>query len=132
VSTSNVTASGSIASFIGGQRQFVIPVSSTLSPGRYWLAWGQNTTTSNLSQLVNVSQHYNSVALVAYQPFGASSQVTNHGFLFPFEGLGGYSAQTSAFPGSVPLNTNAINANGVTGIMVRFNLSGYTTGTNML
>jgi len=129
LSTSNATTFP--ASSIGGFRAVPLPISSTMTPGRYWLAVA-NSVSSNASYAVNCSvMQYTLSNNIAFRPFGTSSAASNASFYAIKEGMGTYSATSGAFPGTVILNSDSIRA-GLTASLPYFNFSGYTTATNMI
>jgi hypothetical protein len=61
-----------MANSLGGYRAVALPLNSTLTPGRYWLAISNQTTTTNataFSMGASVLQQTNAT-LIAYRPFG--------------------------------------------------------------
>lgn len=126
--SNNVNASTYVANSIAGLRVIPIPVSSTLSAGQYWIALAKSYTSANASFVVSMMDPYMSWANhVAYAPMGVSTGGTKWG---PFQGLGNYSVTSGAFPASVTLNTDILNA--PTAIIPLFNFSGWTTATSIL
>ena len=132
VSTQQGSSSTFLAQSVGGFRVIPVPISSTLSPGRYWLAFAQSTGTTNTNMgSFNLSYLQQSQGNLAFRPFGISSAASNASFLNFYEGLGTYSATSNVFPGTVVMNSDRIRA-GTANTRVFFNISGYTTATNML
>jgi hypothetical protein len=120
-------------SSIGGFRVLPFPVSSTLTPGRYWMAVGAFSANANAQGLVNcsvVQQLHGSN--IAYMPFGTASKASNASWPHPFPGRGVYSATSAAFPATVAMSTDHIRQLATTVVLPFFNVSGYTTATNQL
>lgn len=121
------------ANSFGGYRALALPVQTTMSPGRYWLAVANSTTSSNAGVCIvncSVLQQTNNVAF-AYKPFGTSSVASNIGYGLPAGAVGTYSAVSAAFPATVPLTTDHIKGAG-TVVMPYFNFSGATTSVNTI
>lgn len=130
VSSSN--ASTYLLNSVGGYRVVPMPMSLTMTPGRYWMACAQSTTSSNAIGVLqlSVAQQINGNN-IAYRPFGTSSAASNASFWPSYPGDGTYSATSGAFPATVVLTTNAILA-AINQTYPYFNFSAYTTGTNVL
>lgn len=130
ISSSN--ASTYMLNSVGGYRMIPMPISSTLTPGRYWIALAQSSVSANTQGLVNMSvlQQTNGNN-IAYRPFGTSSAASNASVFPTWPGDGTYSATSGAFPATVALSNSDIRAP-VVFTLPYFNFSGYTTGTNLL
>ena len=129
LSTSNATTY--MQNSVGGYRVIPLPLSTNLTPGRYWLAVANSTTSSNAGVVTlncSVIQVTNSLTL-AFRPFGTSSAASNASFYGVPDGQGTYSATSGGFPGSVPLTSDSIRM-GATNFAPYFNISGYTNVTN--
>lgn len=133
ISSSN--ASTYALNSMGGFRVIPLPISSNLTPGRYWLAVANSTTSSNagvvtlncsVMQVTSVSNY------IAFRPFGTVSAASNVSWPALRPGLGTYSATSGAFPATVPLTTDHIRAAVVSVPAIVFNLSGYTTNASAL
>jgi hypothetical protein len=133
LSTSNATTYP--LNSMGGYRVIPLPISSSLTPGRYWLAVANSTTSSNAGACVlgcSVMQFTSGSNNIAFRPFGTSSAASNVSYQGLYPGLGTYSATSAAFPGSVAISTDHIRG-GLTGVTLpAFAISGYTTATNIL
>lgn len=116
-----------------GQRVIAFPLNSTLTPGRYWLALINSTTTANLNNLnFSVSVFHTSIAGVAdVRPFGVSSAASNASVFRAVQGWGSYSTTTGAFPASVALSTDNIRA-AAAQTLNQFNISGLSQSSNIL
>ncbi|TSC90962.1 MAG: hypothetical protein CEN90_689 [Parcubacteria group bacterium Licking1014_17] len=133
VYTSNATnASTYVLTSIYGVRQFVFPLSSTLTVGQYWLAFAHSYTSVNASDKLSLSVMYQSMSnsVIAFQPFGTNSSATNLGKRV-MQGIGTYSATSNAFPASVTLSKGSFAWNTAVSFPF-FNFSGWTTGTDRL
>jgi hypothetical protein len=132
VSTLQGSSSTYLASSVGGFRVIPMPISSTLTPGRYWLAFAQSTATSNLTgNSFNLSVLNYTQGMINFRPFGTSSAASNASFWPLIEGLGTYSVTSGAFPGTVPINSDSIRG-AISQTRPFFNFSGATTGLTML
>ena len=120
-----------LASSVGGFRAIPLPMSLTLFPGRYILAFANSSSTSNLANTLALTFMQQTFGQLQFRPLGTSSAASNASFFDPNGGFGTFSATSNAFPGSVALNTNAILA-ATAATRIMFNFSGYTTGTNVL
>lgn len=132
-STADVNASTFVQSSLGGYREVPFPISSIMSPGRYWLAVGNSSVSSNAGVCVvncSVLQQTNNNAW-AYKPFGTSSVASNIGFGLPAGAAGTYSAVSAAFPATVALTTDHIKGAG-TVVLPYFNISAATTSVNTI
>lgn len=132
VALSNVNATTYMASSVGGYRVIPMPISSTLTPGRYWMAIANSSVSANTQGLVNMSllQQTNGNN-IAYRPFGTSSAASNASIYPTWPGDGTYSATSGAFPATIGLSSDAIRA-AIVLTLPYFNFSGYTTATNVL
>lgn len=118
-------------SSVGGYRVLPFPISSTLSPGRYWIAFANSSTSANAQGVMNCSVVQQTHASnIAYMPFGTASKASNASWPHAYVGRGLYSATSGAFPATVALSTDHIRQTAVTVVMPFFNVSGYTTATN--
>jgi len=68
---------------------------------------------------------------IAFRPFGAVSTASNASFYAASDGLGVYSAQSAAWPNSIPLTSDSIRASTMA-TAPYFNISGIGTSTNLL
>jgi hypothetical protein len=128
----NAAATTFIASSISGFRAIPVPISSTMTPGRYWMAVAVSSASVNGSNAVNCSVMQLSYSNnIAFRPFGTSSTASNANFYGIRECLGTYSTTSNAFPGTVVMNSDSIRG-GLTAFIPYFNFSGYTTATNMI
>jgi hypothetical protein len=138
VATTHQTSNAStyIQNSVGGYRMWALPVNSSLTPGRYWLACAASTTAASAVARMGLKasvgmQTVGGAAQIAYQPVGTSSAASDASQNRIWQGAGTYSATSGGFPGSVPLTTDAIRA-GLTLTLPYFNLSGYTTASSVL
>ena len=131
ISSSNATTYP--ANSMGGFRALALPISSTLTPGRYWLAVANSTSSSNAGVcLLNASIMQMSMSnFIAFRPFGTSSAASNASFYPYMPGAGTYSLTSAGFPASIPLTSDSIRIS-PTYVLPYANFSGYTTGTNLL
>jgi hypothetical protein len=132
LSTSNATTY--VANSMAGFRVLHFPVSSTLSPGRYWLAVHYSALSTHASCIIRASiLQQNNPGHVAYRPFGTSSAASNATSYGVLPGLGIFWVTTQNPPASIPLTTTG-GVSIVVGnnVLPYFNLSGYTTGTNFV
>lgn len=127
-------------SSIGGFRAIHVPVSLTLTPGRYWMAMANSTGgpstagpqfTINIAQQNSTQTGFGGPFFPPFRPFGTASAASDASFYAMGGAIGTYSATSGAFPASVALTTDAIRADSLP-IVPLFNFSGYTTGTNVL
>jgi hypothetical protein len=104
----------------------------TLTPGRYWLAFSNQSASQNGSIVFahSILQQQASNQL-AYRAFGAVSAASNASVWGANDGIGTYSAQTAVFPDTIPLTASAIKMPPVV-TFPRFNFSGIGTSTNIL
>ena len=128
-SISNGNASTYLQNSMAGLRAIPLPLSTTLTQGRYWLAVANSSASANAIGVLGgnvLMQTANDPVFVAP---GTSSIASNANRAFgpAYPGGGTYSAVSAAFPASVPLTSDSIRAGGVITIPY-FNFSGYTTG----
>ena len=135
ISTTLATANAStwLATSVGGFREFVFPVSSLIQPGRYWFAlqYSQAAATSatfNVAASILQETYSNQIA---WQPWGTNSSASNVSFPNILEGMGAYTATTTAFPGTIPLTAAAITAAPIQTAPI-FAFSAYTTNLSEL
>ncbi len=138
-SISNANASTYVQSSMGGFRVWPLPVNATLTPGRYWLAVANSTSSANAGVVTlncSVLQDLSGGGglNLGWRPFGTSSAAANASFFNVSAGWGSYSAVSAAFPGSVPLTSDSIRgaSNNVGLTKVIFNFSGLPATTNAL
>lgn len=130
--TQSNTVSSYIANSLAGYRVLALPCNLTLRPGRSWLAVSVQSASQGGSLVLghSVLQHHFSNN-IAYRAFGAASAASNASFYGASNGLGVYSAQTAAFPNSVPLTSDTIRGAPVM-TLPYFNFSGIGTSSNIL
>jgi hypothetical protein len=128
----DANASTFAANSIGGFRVLHFPIQSTLSPGRYWMAIGNTTVSSNAGVcVVNCSFLQQSQSNnIGWAPFGTSSSASGSGIGGVLIGAGTYSAQSAAFPATVALTATDIKGPSV--VFPVFNFSGATTSVNTI
>jgi hypothetical protein len=127
-SVNNVTATNYMISTMAGGHMWVFPISSTLTPGEYWLAVGRVTATAgNTSQGMTLSN-----AMMSCQGFGGGyahwgqlSSATNAGINFA-AGLGTYTVAQTGFPGTIVLS-NGIRGDSSTIWQPYFEINGNVT-----
>lgn len=129
-SFSNANATTYIAQSVGGVRVTPLPISSLLTPGRYWLGYANSTDVSNPAACtLNLSVFKGNAVLsggfFSAAPWGTSSTMPNA----MIAGFGAYTSTSGAFPASIPLTTNSFQS---AVSIPYFNFSAYTTGTNVL
>jgi len=117
-----------------GLRAWQLPISSTFTPGQYWLAYGLKSThgTGTASWNIRASHHLQSLAQVGYVKWAQQSVASNaSGARGPWQGAGSFSIQSAAMPATIALNATAIKimTNMVWPI---FNFSGYQTDASNL
>lgn len=128
----NASVSNYLGSSLAGFREIALPLGLVLNPGRYWLAFSNQSASQGASMVLAHSILQNQYSNnIAYRPFGAVSAASNASFYGASEGLGIYSAQTAAFPASIPLSSDSIRGAPVMTIPY-FNISGWGTSTNLL
>lgn len=128
----NASVSSYIANTIAGFRVLPLPMNLTLSPGRYWLGMSNQSASQGNSFVLGHSilqaQFSN---LIAYRVYGSNSAASNASFFGVSEGLGVYSAQSAAFPDTIPLTSDSIRGAPIM-TLPYFNISGIGTGTGIL
>ena len=125
-----------MAQSVGGYRMWCLPVSTSMTPGRYWLAVAASTTGSSNQARFAVKasvgmQTIGGAAQIGYVPVGTSSSASDISIGRIQQGAGVYSATSGAFPGSVALTATDITA-GLTLTHPYFNLSGLDTASSIL
>lgn len=129
LSTSNATTY--LATNLNGGRVIAFPLNSTLTPGRYWLAFGNATTAGN-AMTNGLSVQITSVGLQPeIRPLGQASAATNASVFRALPGWGSYSATTAAFPSLIALSTDNIRR-GVAMTQIHFDILGFSTSTNQI
>lgn len=128
----NATVSDYLGSSIGGFRVLALPLNMTLAPGRSWMGISIQSASQGASLIFghSILQHQYSNNL-AYRVLGAVSAASNASFYNVSEGLGIYSAQSAAFPNSIPLTSDSIRGANVQTIPY-FNFSGVGTAAGIL
>jgi hypothetical protein len=142
--TTNATnATTYMLNSVAGYRVWAIPINSSFTPGRYWMAIAASTTGYSNSARMNIrgsiGMHtLGNVANIAYMPVGVTSQASNNNSaanntaqLGPWLGAGTYSATSGGFPAEVVLDHDTIRA-GLTLTLPYFNFSGYDTQSSKL
>ena len=134
-----VVSNASVSSYwnntIGGGRNWLLPVSSTVSPGDYYVAWGLSLT-SNYSGLairsvVPMMQSAQSIMMGTslggggLAHWGQASSATNAGHNWP-EGVGTYTVAGVTIPTNITLS-NGIRAGTASVFAPYFELVGYQT-----
>jgi hypothetical protein len=128
----NATVSDVLGSSIGGFRVLALPLNLTMTPGRYWLAFSNQTASQNASFIVNQSIVQIQISNnLAFRVFNAVSAASNASVFDISNGAGTYSAQTAAFPDTIGLTASAIRVPPVV-TFPYFNISGIQTATNIL
>jgi hypothetical protein len=132
--TNDANASTYLVNSIFGQRAVPLPISSVLTPGRYWLAIVGSSTQANNSYAffpALAQQGLSNAFNAGFQPMGTSSKVNSN--FNPLAGFGVYATTTGALPGSAGLTNSDITfaKNSLFNIPI-FNFSAYTTGNNVL
>ncbi len=101
-SYNSVTASSAglnLSASLHGAREFIMPVSTLLTPGEYWFAVHASTSAAGTAgNVLNISN-----LAVAYQTYnrpGVSTNATGSGF-FKHMGAGTYSVTSGALPGGI-------------------------------
>lgn len=129
ISSSNATTY--LATNINGGRVLAFPLNSTLTPGRYWLAFGNATTAGN-AMTNGLSVQITSVGVQPeIRPLGQASAATNASVFRAMTGWGSYSATTAAYPALVALSTDNIR-HGVAMTQIHFDILGIATSTNQI
>lgn len=128
----NASVSSYIANTIAGFRVLALPMNVTLMPGRSWLGVSFQSASQGasfiLGQSVLQNQYSNNLA---YRVFNQNSAASNASFYNASDGMGIYSAQTAAFPNSIPLTSDSIRGAPVM-TLPYFNFSGIGTAANIL
>lgn len=128
----NANASTYLQSSVAGFRVLPMPISMTLTPGRYWMAAANSSSSANGIGIINCSVgQTNYASQIAWRPFMTSSAGNNASFYAAIPGLGTYNGTSGVFPATVPLSSDSIRLP-TPGIAPYFNFSGYTTGVNGL
>jgi hypothetical protein len=133
ISSSN--ASTYLVNSVGGYRCIPFPVSSTMTPGRYWVGIGQSTASANAVGILQGSvllQTQGGGLGLAFRPFGVSSAASNVGNFIVQPGMGTYSTTTNAFPATIALTTDHIKATPQGLTLPYLNFSGQSTATNII
>jgi hypothetical protein len=135
--TSNTNiASSNISTYlvnsVGGFRILPLPISSLMSPGHYWLAIANSSTSSNAIGVLNCSVMQQTVGnVIAFEPFGTSSVASNASVAGISAGVGTYSATSGAFPSTIALSVTDIKA-ALSATYPVFNFSVNLASTNIL
>ena len=131
--SSNATdASTYVLNSVNGYRVWAIPMNSSMTPGRYWMAIAESTLGSSNSDRgrirVSVAMHtLGNVANIAYAPVGGTSKASDvSSQQAAWIGAGTYSATSGGFPAEVIINSDTIRP-GLTLTLPYFNFSGYNT-----
>jgi hypothetical protein len=97
--TTNASMSGTVGSYSlwSGVRNAMVPWTSTISAGDYWLGIGSRTTTGGAAGMTISQQLLSQIGSSHRGEFGVALNNTKQFYL----GMGRYSATTSAVPGSI-------------------------------
>jgi hypothetical protein len=142
VSTTNFSSSASnmstyLRDSVAGYRVWALPINSSFTPGRYWMAVAASTTMSGATNRFAIKasiamQTLGNVAHIAYAPVGTSSAASNASSQqAAWIGAGTYSATSAAFPAEVVIDSDSIRP-GLTLTLPYFNFSGYDTALSKL
>jgi hypothetical protein len=128
----NATVSDYLGSSIAGFRVLALPMNLTLSPGRYWLGASLQSNSGGASLVLahNILQYQYSNYL-AFRPIGVVSAASNANMYGASDGWGIYSAQSAAWPNSIPLTSDSIRLSNIV-TAPYFNISGIGTSPNIL
>lgn len=108
LATSN--ASTFMATSVGGFRELALPLGSTLSPGRYWLAVGYSSgaATGGTFQLAASIMQRTLGGVIGFIPMGTNSSASGSGFALGAP-IGSYSVTSAGFPASLAMtNINVL------------------------
>lgn len=130
---SNATVPAFLSNSVVGYRILALPVNLTLTPGRYWLGFSNQSQSSNGSGVLGqtVLQQHAVTNQIAFRQFATSSAASNAGFYGAYPGLGTYSAVSAAWPNSIPISSDSIR-NALVATIPYFNISGYSTSAGIL
>ncbi len=130
--TQDATASNYLISSLAGFRVVAFPISSLLTPGRYWMGYSAQVSNQGASLVLShtVLQYQFSNNL-AFRPFNVSSVASNGSNWGANIGAGVYSAQSAGWPVSIALTTTAISLAPIVTFPM-FNFSGISQSSNVL
>jgi hypothetical protein len=117
---------------VGGLRVMQIPISSTMTPGHYYLGFGIKSThgTGTASWNFRASHHYQSISHVGYRRWGEQSVASNATGAKPAWRLAGsFSAQSAALPATVGMNATDVKMM-TNMVWPLFNISGWATNAS--
>ena len=126
-----------LANSVAGYRVWAIPINSSLTPGRYWMAVAASTTMSGATNRFAIKASIGmytlgNIANIAYQPVGGSSAASNvSSQQAAWIGAGTYSVTSGAFPTEIIIDSDTIRP-GLTLTLPYFNFSGYDTANAKL
>ena len=135
---SNASVSSYWNNTVGGGRVWMFPVSSTLSPGEYYVGWAQSIS-SNYSGLAirsvvppmqSAASMNQSIVSGGYMHWGAGSAASNAGMAIP-EGFGTYTATSGGWPANITLS-NQIYAGTGAMYVPYFEINGWATNLSNL
>jgi hypothetical protein len=136
-SSSDANMSTYLRDSVAGYRVWAMPINSSFTPGRYWMAVAVSTTMSGATNRFAIKasiamQTLGNVAHIAYAPVGTSSAASNASSQqAAWIGAGTYSATSNAFPAEIVIDSDSIRP-GLTLTLPYFNFSGYDTALRKL
>lgn len=100
--TESASSAGiNLSSSVHGPREFIMPLSSLLTPGEYWFALAASTSSAGAGgAILNLSNL--AIALQTFNRMGVVTNATNSGWL-KFMGHGTYSATTASMPAGISM-----------------------------
>lgn len=131
-SSSDANMSTYLRDSVAGYRVWAMPINSSFTPGRYWMAIAASTTMSGATNRFAIKASVGmatlgNVANIAYQPVGGISAASNvSSQQAAWIGAGTYSATSAAFPAEIVIDSDSIRP-GLTLTLPYFNFSGYDT-----
>jgi hypothetical protein len=128
----NASVSDYLGSSIAGYRVIALPLNMTLTPGRYWLGMSGQSASQGASLIFSHSILQQQLSNnLAYRALGLVSAASNASVWGASDGVGTYSAQTAAFPDTIPLTASAIKMGPIV-TFPYFNISGISTSNVIL
>ncbi len=128
----DVTAGTYLSSSIGGYRVLAYPMSTLLTPGRYWMGYSvQNAASTNSFSLAHTVLQYLFSNNIAFRPFNVTTVASNGSNWGANVGAGVYTGQSAAWPVSIALTTTAISLAPIITVPM-FNFSGISQSSNVL
>jgi hypothetical protein len=127
---SNVSISSYWAATVGGAKMWMLPVSSTVPPGDYYVGWAMSSSTNYAGLAMSHWPLFQSAQSLQFSAgglahWGQQTSASGAGHNWP-EGIGSYTVVGTTFPTNITLS-NGIRMQSNTQYVPYFEFNGYAT-----